>query len=160
MILWESRRLELKRRPIDDPDIAAAGVLFEAAARLDRLLDRGLREQCGITHAWFEVMMRLDRMPRRRMRIGQLGEEMVLTSGGITRLVDRMVEEGLIARERSSTDGRSFLAVLTPSGQRRLKAAAVIHAQNVGREFTGVLGAKRTAAVVEGLDLIRQRGDE
>ena len=147
----------MARRPIDDPDISAAGVLFEAAARLDRLLDQELRKQCNITHAWFEVMMRLDRMPGREMRIGQLGDELVITSGGITRLIDRMANAGLVAREQSATDGRSIFVVLTPEGLRVLERAARLHARNVRELFTGVMGTRRTAQVVTALDLVRER---
>ena len=46
-----------------------------------------------------------------------LSADVSLTTGGVTRLVDRMVEAGLVARQNCPNDRRSIHVVLTPQGR-------------------------------------------
>ena len=57
-----------------------------------------------------------------KMRIGDLAKRLSLTISGITRLVNRLVEDGLVERNRCEEDGRGFNAVLTRRGLERLDA--------------------------------------
>jgi DNA-binding MarR family transcriptional regulator len=59
------------------------------------------------------------------MRISDLATASLLTSSGMSRLVDRLQRAGLVARERAPEDARGANATLTPAGQERLSAAAV-----------------------------------
>lgn len=48
--------------------------------------------------------------------LGEIQKKVLVTSGGITYLVDRLVEKGLVRREGCPTDRRARYAVLTPAG--------------------------------------------
>jgi len=136
---------------VRDDRIAAIGVLFSTAARLERALGKSLERECGMSHVWFEVLLRLDQAPFSTMTPTQLTEAMVLTSGGVTRLIDRMSEEGLVDRKASASDRRSTQVSLTPLGRRRLIAAAKVHARNVQTMFTDPLGPRRLTALLDAL---------
>ena len=127
-----------------DEGISAFGRLLEVTTRLERRLGRSLEEECALPHAWFEVLLRLARSPERRMAIGELGRQVLLTSGGITRLVDRMADAGLVTREPCPADRRVQWVRATPEGLDRLAVAAAVHAANVEEHLTGRLtGAER-----------------
>ena len=59
------------------------------------------------------------------------------TTGGITRLVDRMIAAGLIERVPCPTDRRVYFAALTAAGQAKLSEAATVHAANLRQAFNG-----------------------
>jgi len=71
------------------------------------------------------VLLRLSWAPNGRMRISDLAKASLLTSSGMSRLVDRLERAGLVARESAPEDARGANATLTPAGQERLSAAAV-----------------------------------
>jgi DNA-binding MarR family transcriptional regulator len=87
------------------------------------------------------VLHRLTRSPERRIAIGELGRQVLLTSGGITRLVDRMAEAALVVREPCPTDRRIQWVRATPEGLSRVDAAAAVHAANIGELVTRKLTA-------------------
>ena len=66
---------------------------------------------------WYDVLWGLERTPERRLRMSELADQVVLSRSNLTRLVDWLEEEGLVARERSAEDSRGAYAVLTDKGQ-------------------------------------------
>lgn len=77
-----------------------------------RLKDAGLPPL-----AWYDVLWILERTPEQRLRMSALADQLVLTRFNVTRLVDRLVEAGLVARRQTKEDGRGFHAVLTEKGR-------------------------------------------
>ena len=55
--------------------------------------------------------------------MGELAEQAMMTSGGLTRLADRLERDGLIARTRSTADLRGYEARITPAGRKVLRRA-------------------------------------
>jgi DNA-binding MarR family transcriptional regulator len=121
-----------------DP-VGTFGQLLYTTTLLERRLGRGLEESCDLPHTWFEILLHLERSPDRRMTIGDLGRGVLLTSGGITRLIDRMVVAGLVAREACPSDRRVQWVVPTPSGRKRLSEALKVHVGNVDELITNRL---------------------
>ncbi len=145
-------RTDAVARPaVRDERVSSVGVLFTAAARLERALGSALEEQCGLSHVWFEVLLRLDQAPEGTLTPTQITEALVLTSGGVTRLIDRMSAAGLVERRTSLTDRRSTPVAITTDGRTRLVAAAEVHALNVQELFIDPLGPARLAALLEAL---------
>lgn len=67
--------------------------------------------------AWYDVLWALERAPGRRLRMSELADHVVLSRSNLTRLVDRLEDAGLVARERSEEDRRGAYAVITPEGR-------------------------------------------
>jgi DNA-binding MarR family transcriptional regulator len=119
----------------DHPLVLAFGHLQGAATRLEYLLGKELERQCGISHATFEVLLILARAGRDGLPMGAISQERVLSSGGATRLIDRMEADGLVMRIPDADDRRARRVRLTAKGERVAVDAARIHVANVQRRF-------------------------
>jgi MarR family transcriptional regulator, 2-MHQ and catechol-resistance regulon repressor len=124
---------------VNDERITLMGLLVESHARLTRVLGDELEEACGLPLTWYDVMIRLGRSPEGHLTMSQLAGEVSLTSGGITRLVDRMVEAGYLERSGCPTDRRSVYVGLTPSGSRKLEEATAEHLRGLDRHLLAPL---------------------
>ena len=121
--------------------VLAFGWLQGAANRLEYILGRAIVAECGISHLMFEVLLILGRGGGSGMSMGSIAQERVLTTGGVTRLVDRMEAAGLVARDENPGDRRGRLVRLTPLGEETAVRAARVHADNVQRFLLDVLPA-------------------
>jgi DNA-binding MarR family transcriptional regulator len=70
--------------------------------------------------AWYDVLLELERAGG-KLRIGELGKRLVVEPHNVTRLIDRLEAEGLLRRQRASTDRRGVLVALTEKGAARRK---------------------------------------
>lgn len=121
----------------DDALITTFGRLVEVEGRLERHLGADLEARCGLPHAWFEVLVRLARSENGRLTMGALAEQVTLTTGGVTRLVDRMDAAGYVERLPCPTDRRVAFAAITEAGQKKLTEASEVHAANLREVFAG-----------------------
>lgn len=124
-----------------DPRLDVWRSFLQAHARLFRRLDDELRQEHGLSLPEYEALMHIGRAPARRLRMSQLAQQVLLSKSGVTRLVDRLVADGLIERSTCSTDARGAEAVLTPAGLERLRAAAGTHLRGIDRYFVSALTA-------------------
>lgn len=118
-----------------DPRILAFGRLQGAANRLEYLLGRALERECGITHLMYEVLLIVGRAGDAGLTMRSIAQEQVLTSGGATRLVDRMAAMGLVTRTVSPDDGRVQLVRLTALGEETTVRASRVHVENIEQFF-------------------------
>jgi DNA-binding MarR family transcriptional regulator len=121
----------------DEALITTFGRVLEASTALGQQLGRALERQCGIPHAWFEVLLRISRADAGQISMGTLAQQVALTTGGITRLLDRMIAAGLVRRVPCPTDRRVYFAALTEHGRATLDDAATVHATNLRQAFAG-----------------------
>lgn len=121
----------------DEGLITTFGRLVEANSSLGRQLGRELERQCGISHSAFEVLLRISRADGGQVSMSCLAQQVALTSGGITRLLDRMIEADLVQRAPCPSDRRVSFAALTAEGQAVLSRALAVHADNLRRVFVG-----------------------
>src|SRR5581483_5992780 len=82
-----------------------------------------------------------------RLTMSKLSSDVAITTGGVTRLVDRMVEAGLVARQNCPNDRRSVHVVLTPEGQATLARAVAAHIEGIDRHLMGPLTAADRSAL-------------
>src|SRR5687767_11095724 len=99
-----------------------------------RQLEAELLAEHQLPLAWYDVLVQLAHAPGRRLRMAELAERVLLSRSGLTRLVDRLVREGLVVRDSCSSDGRGVNAVLTEHGLTRLRAAAPTHLRGIGEQ--------------------------
>lgn len=98
-------------------------------------IEHDLRRKSGITHAEFEVLLRLCFATNSRARIQDLAAASVLTRSGTSRVVERLVRAGYVERAGAEEDGRGAYAVLTKVGREHFLTAARQHVALVRREF-------------------------
>jgi DNA-binding MarR family transcriptional regulator len=65
---------------------------------------------------WYEVLATIAKSPEQQMRMGDLAEILVITRGGLTKLVDRLVKAGYLERKLCDSDRRVTYAALLPAG--------------------------------------------
>src|SRR4029077_9423460 len=70
--------------------------------------------------AWYDVLWALRESPRGQLRRGELAEQVTISRGGLTKLVDRIEKAGLLERRACPTDRRGFDAILTRDGKAML----------------------------------------
>jgi DNA-binding MarR family transcriptional regulator len=136
------------------------GLLIKAATRLELRIDAELRRRCGISHTMFEVLIRLCRLPGEEVSQRRLADDLTLTSSGITRLVDRMEEAGLVRRVPAPGDRRSVLVEPTGQGRTVFVAAAAVHAEVVEKYFVGPLSRADYARLTGALGQIGRALDD
>lgn len=120
---------------IDDRLITTFGRLVEAYSRLEQRLGPAMEAEGGLPHAWFEVLIRLARSADGQLTMGALADEIALTTGGVTRLIDRMQKSGYVERRPCPSDRRISFAGITDSGREVLDRAAAQHARNLREIF-------------------------
>ncbi len=135
-----------------DPSLAAWRSFIQAHARLFRRLDEELQASHGLSLAEYDALVQLAGAPGRRLRMSVLADRVLLSRSGITRLVDRLVADGMVERSACSTDARGAEAALTPAGVDRLRAAAVTHLDGVRRYFLDVIPEADRAVIARSLD--------
>ncbi|BCK69763.1 MarR family transcriptional regulator [Streptomyces libani subsp. rufus] len=101
--------------------------LSKRIAQLARALDqatRGVLPELGLTVAEFDILVALRRAGEPyRMKPNELARALLLSSGGISNVVNHLAERGLVRREPSPDDGRSTMISLTPDGVRTAEHA-------------------------------------
>ncbi|MEV7225675.1 MULTISPECIES: MarR family transcriptional regulator [Polymorphospora] len=123
-----------RERP--DVDVAPQGVI----GRLHRLAAHLTEELCVVYHRHglgegeFDVLAALRRAGEPYERApGELARFTMVTTGAMTKRIDRLERDGLVTRRRSGSDGRGRVVALTPAGRRLIDQAFTEHMRNERR---------------------------
>ena len=85
--------------PSGDEKVKLFALLLETNARLSRSLSAELEEGCELPLPWFEVLLQLRQAPEGRLKMNQVADAIVHSTGGTTRLIDRLEEAGFVERQ-------------------------------------------------------------
>jgi DNA-binding MarR family transcriptional regulator len=110
-----------------------------AHARVTRRLDEELRGEHDLSLAEYDALLTIANAKGRRIRMRQLADRVILSKSGVTRLIDRLVSDGLVERDTCQTDARGAEAVLTQAGLDRLRRASRTHLRGVAQHFLGAV---------------------
>jgi DNA-binding MarR family transcriptional regulator len=110
--------------------------LLRGHATLTRQMDAVLRAKHELTLNEFEVLLHLARAKDERLRRVDLAKRLVVTQGGVTRLLAGLEKRELVERASCDEDARVVYACLTEVGRRRLQAALPTHREDVRRLFS------------------------
>ncbi len=138
----------------NDSLVLAFGRLQGAANRLEYILGRAIEEECGISHLMFEVLLILGRAGEGGLPMRAIAQERVLSTGGVTRLVDRMEAAGLVVRDADPDDRRGRLVRLTARGEETVVRAARLHRENIRRFFLEPLPEENRERFAEDLKVL------
>ncbi len=141
--------------PDDDGAISAWGVVIEGFLPTQALVMGSVAARFGLAPAPFDILLRLLRTPGCRMPMTRLAREAALSSGGFTKVADRLVWAGCLRRDPSPEDRRVIYAALTPEGRAQAEEARAICAAAVREHVLAPLGPERAAALVEAMQLLR-----
>jgi DNA-binding MarR family transcriptional regulator len=129
---------------------------LRAHARVERRLDDDLRSRHGLSLQEYETLLHLAESPERRLRMGRLADSLLLSKSGVTRLVDRLVDDGLVERTSCTSDARGAEATLTALGLSRLRSAAPTHLDGIREYFVSVIDTADLAVVERAMDAVSE----
>jgi len=131
----------VEHRPLtpNDERLAPWRAFLAAHTLVTRRLDEELRAEHDLSLAEYETLLAIAWAPERRIRMRQLADSILLSKSGVTRLIDRLVVDGLVERSACVVDARGAEAVLTEEGLRRLRAASTTHLRGIDAHFLGML---------------------
>ncbi len=131
---------------VDHPNLTTVGLLVEAHAGIAAALGQRLEADHGLSGQRFEVLLRLVRTPGNRLRMTDLALQTTLSASGLTRVVDRLVADGLVERTSCPSDRRGSFAALTDAGAARILAALPDHVAQVTEQLERAFSPEEAAA--------------
>ena len=120
---------------LSERELAAWRGLLVTHSRLVAALDEELEREHGLSLGSYEVLLHLASAPERSLRMGELADRLLLSRSGLTRLVDRLADRGLVERHSCPEDRRGLYARLTPEGVELHRDAQPTHLAGVRRMF-------------------------
>jgi DNA-binding MarR family transcriptional regulator len=140
-----------------DLRMSAWRAFLEAHARVTALLEEDLQRGRRLSLAWYDVLVQLEEAEGHRLRMTELARRVVISKSGLTRLVDRMVEAGLVTRCFDDVDRRGRWVAITDEGLERLRDAAPRHLRGVRQYFLNELDAESARVLAEVLGRIGEK---
>ena len=128
-------------------ELAAWRGLLEVHAYVLHELDVQMRAAHGLTLSQSEVLIILDDAPDQRVRMAELAKEVLLSSSGGTRLVERLETLGYVTRRAAADDRRGLFAELTDAGRHVVMAVRATYRQCVRATFLDRLRAADQVAL-------------
>lgn len=122
-----------------DPRLRPWRAFVLAHAHVSRRLDEDLRAEHGLSLQEYVSLLILAEAPDRRLRMGRLADALTLSKSGVTRLIDRLVDDGLVERVTCASDARGAEARLTKAGVDRLRTAAPTHLRGIAEYFLATI---------------------
>ncbi len=138
-------------KPEADPHREAWTALCHAHASVTGRLQEALTDAGLPPLAWYEVLDAVAQADDQRLKMGDLAGALVISRGGLTKLVDKLVKAGLLERAFCATDRRVSYAVLTPSGQGVLEEMRPVVLGELRAAFAKSLSARQAAALRDAL---------
>jgi MarR family 2-MHQ and catechol resistance regulon transcriptional repressor len=143
---------------MNDERIQLMGLMVRTNRRLTESLGRELEQSVGIPLVFFDVLIHVAAAPETRLTMSRLSTDVALTTGGVTRLVDRMVDAGLVERQNCPNDRRSIHVVLTPKGRAVLGQAVAAHVDGIERHLMAHLDVSDRGDLVRVLSKVLDAG--
>ena len=138
----------------DDPRLRAWVAFLRAYAAVTRRLEAELHAERDLGLAEYDALVQLALADDQRLRMSELAEQVVLSRSGVSRLVDRLEANGLVARAACKEDARVAWATLTDSGLARLRDASPVHLRGVETHFLAQIADDDREALVRALEAI------
>ena len=146
-----------RRSSVDDASLGAWRAFIQTHARLLHRLDEELQAAHGLSLAEYDALLQLVNAPERRLRMSALADRVLLSRSGITRLVDRLVADGMVERSACPTDARGSMAAITAQGVSRLRSASRTHLDGVRRYFLDVVSDEEQTVIERALERVSDR---
>jgi DNA-binding MarR family transcriptional regulator len=141
--------------PVGTPHGEAWGALARTHAAVTQRLQEALAQGDYPPLPWYEVLATVADAPDQRMRMGDLAEVLVITRGGLTKLVDRLVKAGLLERTFCETDRRVSYATLLPAGSTLLAEMRPVIVGELQIAFSANISEAQAELLREMLDRVR-----
>lgn len=141
---------------VDDIHLAAWRNFLTAHASVIDLIDHELVAAQRVPLHWYDVLIELVEAPDHRLRLHELAQKVVLSRSGLTRLLDKLENAGLLERQAAATDRRGAFAVLTEAGKEAVRQAWPVYAHAIARYFAAHMNEEEARIVRDILSRVMQ----
>lgn len=125
--------------PSPSPErLRAWRLFFESALALIDVLDGDFKRDTGFPIQWYDVLVQLEETPE-GLRMNELADRILYSKSGLTRIVDRMENAGLVRRYRPDSDRRSIFVLQTSKGRQAMERARPLHHRWIEQNFSDPL---------------------
>lgn len=144
--------------PNDGDLVSWWGLVLEGFTTTMRQVAAHVEGDSGLGQAPAEVMLRLGRTPGGRLPMTRIARESSLSSGGLTKVADKLAELGHVRRVPSDSDRRVTYVELTPQGRTLADRIEARTAEALRDRFLGVVGADDARRLGEIMRRLRDAG--
>ena len=120
--------------------VAAWRQLLAYHSRIIRLIEREFESKGLVPFTFYDILLHLRHAPNREMRFRDINGEVVLSRSALSRCLDRMAVEGLVAKQDCPEDPRGLVLRITSKGEAELKKAWPVYRNLIvnlfGRHFS------------------------
>ncbi len=139
---------------LDPGPVAAWRALLLAQNAVLRAIDEEMDAAGAVPLHVYDVLLELNAAPGRRLRVKELAGRTVLTRSRVSKLVDELVDQGLVERGDDPTDRRGSVVAITAAGRRALRKGARVYLDGIDRHFTAHLGPAEATTVTAALQRV------
>ena len=139
----------MSRKPSDAVTRAWTRLMRAQQAVLGAI-ERDLKAEPIPPLAWYDVLLELSRAPDGRLRPFEIERETLLAQYNLSRLLDRLTREGLVARAAHEADGRGQWVAITPAGRALQARMWKVYARSI-EQHVGVKLDDKAAAMLADL---------
>ena len=155
-VMTVTERADARPLSPNDPRLEPWRSFLTAHARVTRRLDEELRAEHDLSLAEYDAMLTIADAPERRIRMRQLADRVILSKSGVTRLIDRLVLDGLVERKACASDARGAEAVLTAEGLDRLRRASRTHLRGIAEHFLAAVDEADLPAIERSMQAVAE----
>ncbi|MEQ8676293.1 MAG: MarR family winged helix-turn-helix transcriptional regulator [Aggregatilineales bacterium] len=122
---------------INEQELQTWLVVLRATHWLDQQLARDMMKEDKVRINWYDVLIHLQHAPdsARGMRMQDLIDRVIISNSGMTRLIDRLVEEGLVVRQMYDDDRREVYVTITEAGRKMVTQLMQNHQKRIKKYF-------------------------
>jgi DNA-binding MarR family transcriptional regulator len=130
-----------------DDDRTTWLTLLRTFSQVNRQLSADMEQHHQMPMAWYDVLIHLYHAPRQGWQMQELAEQVMMSNSGLTRLVDRIIDAGLVERKPCSDDRRVIYITLTPVGRAKIEAIFPQHQARVQAYFLSHLSPEEKSTL-------------
>src|SRR3954454_20664195 len=101
---------------LSERELTAWEGFLAAGTMVNRLVEQQLKDEAGLSHPQYEVLVRLSNAPGGELRMTELAGAALTSKSGLSYQVGQLEKAGLVRRRSCATDDRGVVAELTEDG--------------------------------------------
>ncbi|HLU35209.1 MAG TPA: MarR family transcriptional regulator [Thermomicrobiales bacterium] len=141
---------------LDEAGLRAWEAFVFAHAAAIGAIERDISREDSVSLTCYDVLVALVNAPDHRLRLNELADQVVLSRSGLSRLLDRIEQAGLIRREPAPGDRRGAFAVLTEAGVQAQRKTWPHYARGINRYFSQYLTDEEKRVIATALQRVRE----
>lgn len=139
----------------NDLHLQAWRSLMELHMQLISIFDAEFRQQCDIDLSTYDTLLHVYEAGPEGIRMTDLSDRLVVSKSGLTTMVDRLEERGLLRRIPDPADRRAIRVAITDEGYRLFRSAAKVHMASVEDNFSKQVTDDEAQMIIDIVDRIR-----